>query len=136
MQIRANQLLETLSGSDELLRNGIGRVVRAEHGYVVDGLPQDLFDQMIDSGIVVARRHGLTRATDLGTFVLLMFEFGPEFHRHPEIQRTLSATNGTPAARLAQVVDSTPSEVWRQLTAVLHRQTWFPELRTPLPGVD
>lgn len=131
MDIDREHLQKMVAGSDYLLQLAIKNLVRKEHAYVVEGLPEDLLDEMIQSGVNTGRSYGLTAAQALAAFVLLMFEFGPEFHRHPSIQAMLSDSALTPEARLEAVMERTPSETWEQIQSALHRQTWFPDLREP-----
>jgi hypothetical protein len=132
VKISGLQMREMLAGSESLLRDAIKKLVREEHAYVVEGLPADLLDEMIDNGIKTARGFGLSAADKLAAFVLLMFEFGPEFYKHQRIYPKLTDTNVEPDARLTAVIDETPSEVWEHIQSALHRQTWFPETREPL----
>jgi len=120
-----------VAGSESLLRLAIKNLVRKEHAYVVEGLPEDILDEMIESGVQTGRGYGLTASEALATFVLLMFEFGPEFHRHPAIRAMLTDPALAPEERLEAVIERTPSDTWEQIQSVLHRQTWFPELREP-----
>jgi hypothetical protein len=132
VKITGQQMREMLVGNETLLREAIKKLVVEEHGYVVDGLPTDLFDEMIDSGIKTARGFGLRAANKLATFVLLMFEFGPEFYKHPQIYPKLMDNSVEPDARLTAVVDETPSSIWEYIQSAMHRQTWFPETREPV----
>jgi hypothetical protein len=127
MQITRSQMKGMLAGSDTLLRHAIQRLVRGEHAYVVQDLPQKLFDRMVDAGVASARGFGLREPSDLACFVLLMFEFGPGFWRHPAVERVLRNASQPPAQRLQQVVQRTPPTVWQEIEATLHEQHWFPE---------
>lgn len=127
MQISKDQMIGMLAGNDMLLRLTIQKQVREEHSYVVEDLPQELFDEMVDRGIRRARDYGLSHPSDLACFVLLMFEFGPEFWRHPAIGNVLQDATSSPSERLQQVVNGTPNEVWRYLESAMHKQRWFPE---------
>lgn len=131
MQINREQLRCMVAGSDSLLRLAIKNLVRKEHAYVVEGLPEDIFDEMIASGVQTGRGYGLTASEALATFVLLMLEFGPEFHRHPSIRAMLTDPALAPEERLEAVIERTPSDTWEQIQSAIHRQTWFPELREP-----
>lgn len=125
------QLRKIGGGSDAMLRASLANIVRSEFAYVVNDLPRDLFDEMIEVGIKTARNYGLAKPTDLAGFVMLQFEFGPEFHRHPAVLAILTDPVIDADARLAVVVERTPESVWREIESVLHKQTWFPELRQP-----
>jgi hypothetical protein len=127
MQVSSEQMSGMLAGDDRLLRQAIQAQVRDEHSYVVQGLPQDLFDRMVGGGMQRARGYGLTRPADLSCFVLLMFEFGPEFWRHPAIAQVLTDPALPPEQRLQQVVNNTPDAVWKYLNEALPKQSWFPE---------
>jgi hypothetical protein len=132
VKISRQQMREMVTSSDCLLQNAIKKLVLENHAYVIEGLPADLFDEMIDNGIKTAKGFGLTSADKLATFVLLMFEFGPEFYKHPQVNLRLTDASIEPDNRLTTVVDDTPSEIWEHIQSKLHRQTWFPEIREPL----
>lgn len=125
------QLQRLVSGSEPMLRLSISNLVREQHAYVVQGLPADLFDRMVGDGLDTARSYGLQAPAQLATFVLLMFELGPEFHRAPVIQRVLTDATIPPDERLAAVLERTPPEAFAAIEAAMDRQTWFPELREP-----
>lgn len=131
MQTNREQMRQMVAGSEHLLLLAIGNRVRTENPYLVEGLPDDILNEMVESGVKTARKYGLTASEALATFVLLMFEFGPEFHRHPVVQAMLAEPTMTPEARLEAVIEHTPSETWEQIQSAIHRQTWFPELREP-----
>lgn len=135
MRISNDQLNAMLANDDEMLVRAIQKQVSEEHAYVVDGLPQDIYDRMVTGGIRRARAVGLTRPSDLACFVLLMYEFGPEFWRHPYIEREFANASIIPHERLQRVVEDTPGEVWQNIVAALHRQRWFREDLSPESGV-
>lgn len=131
MKISSQQKRAMIVNSSALLRDSIKKLVREEHGYVVEGLPVDLFDEMIDNGIKTARDFGLRAPEKLATFVLLMFEFGPEFYKHPQIYSRMTDSSFEADARLTAVVEETPSSVWENIQSAMHQQTWFPETSDP-----
>jgi hypothetical protein len=120
-----------VEADSEMLRYVIAKRVREHYPKVVEGLPQDLYDEMIEYGIRSARGYGLTFADDIAGFVLVMFEVGPEFHQHPRIQHVLRDSTIAPEDKLAAMFDRIPDEVWEEVASEIHRQTWFPELRVP-----
>ncbi len=74
------------------LRQAVGKRVCAEHAQVVDGLPEDRFEDMIDRGLLLGRdRFQRGRSVDLAKVVLLKFDRGPAFHRHPSVDAALSS---------------------------------------------
>jgi hypothetical protein len=131
LKIRHHQMTRMLAGDDALLRLAIRQQVRGQHAYVVEDLPQNLFDRMVDGGVARARSFGLEAPSDLACFVLLMFEFGPEYWHHPAINQVLRDAGATPGQRLQQVVQHTPQAVWQELQATLYQQHWFPEAFEP-----
>ena len=128
-----SQLQKIAGSSDPMLRVSISNIVKVEHAYVVKDLPPELLATMIDTGMKSARGYGLSKPTDVAGFVMLQFEFGPEFHRHPAINALLTDPTIAVDSRLTAVVERTPESVWREVEAVLHKQVWFPELREPEP---
>lgn len=131
MQFRREQFQQLVGGSEPMLRVAIRNQVQQEHAPVVQGLPPDLLDEMIDGALRAARGYGLQAPPDLATFVLWCFEFGPEFHRHPTIRAVFTDGEIPGEQKIATVLQRTPEEAWRACEAALHHMTWFPELRTP-----
>jgi hypothetical protein len=132
MHFRREQLHQMVGSSEPMLTLAIRNQVQQEHASVVDGLPLDLLDEMIDGSLRAAREYGLKAPPHLATFVLWCFEFGPEFHRHPAIRAILAAPDIPPEEKIATVLQRTPEEVWRACEGAIHRMTWFPELRAPV----
>lgn len=129
----SREQLEQLAGSSEaMLRAAIGNLARTEHPYVLQDLPRDLFDEIIDNSLKTARGYGLQSPRDLAAFVLLQFEVGPEFHRHPVVKAVLADPTIAPEAKLDAMFERTPDAVWSEIESLLHKQTWFPELRVPV----
>ncbi len=131
LQIRNTQMLQMLETNDALLRTAITKRVREQYAELVNGLPNDLLDEMIENGIQSARGYGLTQAENITEFVLIMFEVGPEFHRHPRIRPILSDPTIAAEEKLKVMFDRTPDQYWDEIVSVLYRQTWFPERRQP-----
>lgn len=129
LKFTREQMEQFAGASEQMLRVVIGNLARTESPYVLQGLPSDLFDEIIDSGITTARSYGLQSPKDLSTFVLLQFEIGPEFHRYPVIHAVLADPIIAPERKLEVMYERTPPEVWQNITSLLHKQTWFPELR-------
>ena len=107
----------------------IRRCVHADYAFIVEGLPDDLLDAMIGHGLRAARSFGLSQPGDLAGFVFVMFEVGPEFYRHPRIRAVLQDPGVPPERKLTAAFERTDEQVWDEVVSVLHRQTWFPELR-------
>lgn len=124
-----NQMRQMAGASESMLRAVLGNLARREHPYVLAGLPSDLFDEIIATSLHVARGYGLLAPTDLATFLLLQFEVGPEFHRHPAVQSVLADPTIAPERKVQAMYERTPDSVWSEIESVLNRQTWFPELR-------
>ncbi|HRQ80477.1 MAG TPA: hypothetical protein PKZ97_05105 [Azospirillaceae bacterium] len=122
------QFGDMISSDKSLLRESIIRLVSNDHKSVIEGLPEDLLHEMIDGGIDAASRFQLTEPSDIAAFVLIMFEVGPEFYRHPVIHAHLTDTSVPPNKRLDAVIERTPHSVWSDIEANIHLQTWFPEL--------
>lgn len=129
LTIRREQILAMLTGHPCLI-TAIHRKVQAEYAAIVEGLPQDIIREMIGNGLQAARHLGLSRPADLAGFVLIMFEVGPEFHRHPQVRAVLENTEIQAEQKLAEMFARTDERVWEEIILVLHRQTWFPELRS------
>ena len=132
MQFRREQLRQMVGSSEPMLRLAIRNQVQQDHASVVAGLPLDLLDEMIDGALRAARSYGLQAPSELATFTLWCFEFGPEFHRHPAIRAILVDAGIPHEDKIAAVLHRTPEEAWRACEAAIHRMTWFPELQMPM----
>ncbi|WP_157758711.1 hypothetical protein [Cystobacter fuscus] len=130
MRFRREQLRKMAGGSETLLQYAIATQVIEEHSYIVHNLPKDLLNDMIRSGLNTARGFGLSAPNDLSAFVLLMFEVGPEFHRHPSVLRVLEDPAVEPAKKLSTLFERVPDTVWDDIEATIDRQTWFPDSST------
>ena len=128
LKITPAQVQRMLDADESTLLMALERLVRAEHGGVVQGVPTDLVQRMVRTAMDTAHGLGFKRAVDVAAVTLLMFEFGPGFHRHPAVRGVLTDTRLAPAERLAAVCRDTPNAVWREIESTLHRQTWFPRV--------
>ena len=129
MIITREQKVAMLAADKNLLFQAIKRRVVRDYQEIVGGLPEDMLAGMINHGIDKAKSFGLTHPFDIAGFVYIMFEVGPEFYRHPQIQPILTSTTLPPEQKMNTMIDRTPPVVWQQCVDVLDRQTWFPELR-------
>lgn len=132
LTIHPAQMQGMLASSEPMLLLALERLVRAHHQAVVQGLPGDLLRRMLVLACDTARQYGLTEPPQVGAFALLMFEFGPQFHRHPAVRDLLDDRALAPGQRLAAVCSRIPEAVWREIEAGLPGQTWFPG--TPAEG--
>lgn len=125
LQIRPAQLRQMAGGDEGMLLTALERLVREDHARVLSGMPGHLVQEMLRNGVEAAHRYGLLEPADVATFVLLMFEFGPGFHRHPAVLDMLTDRALSPHQRIQRVVNDTTEEVWREIQASLHEQHWF-----------
>jgi hypothetical protein len=125
LQIRRAQMRQMVGGDEAMLLGALERLVREDHARVLSGMPAHLVQQMLRNGVEAAHRYGLVEPSDVATFVLLMFEFGPGFHRHPAVLDKLTDRALPAHVRLQRVVDETPEAVWREIESKLHEQHWF-----------
>lgn len=127
------QQLEQVAGSSEaMLVQAIRSLARQQHPYLLQDLPQDLFDGILASSLKTARGYGLQSPADLAAFVLLQFEMGPEFHRHPTIHAVLADPARGPKDKLDAIFEEVPPAAWSEVESQLHRQSWFPESRVAM----
>jgi hypothetical protein len=125
LQVSRTQLRQIVAGDEGQFLTALERLVRDEHATVLSGMPQHLVLRMLRNGVEAAHRYGLVAPADVSTFVMLMFEFGPGFHRHPVVLDRLTDRALPAHVRLQRVVDETPEAVWREIESTLHEQHWF-----------
>ena len=92
---------------------------------LLEGVPADLLDLMVAGGIRSARNYGLVEPSDVAGFVYLMFEIGPEFHKHPEANALLSDRSLGGREKLNRLLTDISAATWNAIA--LDRQNWFPE---------
>ena len=129
IRIERDQLDQMLSNDERMLRQAIRRQVESDYPALVQGLPEDLLEQMIEAGLNAARGYGLQDPSSLAGFVYVMFEVGPGFHTHPAVRSVLTDTAIPPEKRLDAVFERTAPAVWDEIALELSRQRWFPDER-------
>ena len=96
----------------------------SEHADAVEHLTaQELTAQ---AGHALARARGLGMRTDVALqgFTALMFEFGPQFDRHPAVRRVLGDTTIPPDYFLDALVQELPRRVWDELAILASDEGW------------
>lgn len=129
MKIDRNQLRHMVDNSDFMLKVALKNLITEQHPHVISGLPDDIFNDMIENSLAAAKTYGFKDSPDLSAFVMWCFEFGPEFHKHSAIQAILADSRLEPRQKISTILQNIPEKVWRECEAAIHRMTWFPELR-------
>ncbi|MDC0713981.1 hypothetical protein POL68_36285 [Stigmatella sp. ncwal1] len=125
LKISREQMQAMVQNSEAMFLTALERLVRSEHAAVVADLPAELLQKMLRQACVVAKHYGMADPPDIAGFVMLMFEFGPQFHEHPAIHAVLTETTRPAHQRLQAVARNTAEPVWRAVEATLHKQRWF-----------
>lgn len=125
LQIRRAQVRQMVVDDETMFRVALERLARENYASVLSGLPHHLVAQMLRNGVEAAHSYGLLDPVDVATFVLLMFEFSPGFHRHPAIRDHLTDHSLPAHERIRSVVNDTPEVVWREIESTLDQQHWF-----------
>jgi hypothetical protein len=106
----------------------IGSVVkqlRSDHGSAVKDLPEDELYKRVAYGIERARKkYKLTWQANLATFVILMFEIGPEFDMFPVFQKYLTDESVPPNERMGVLLKETTEVDWQNAQNASTHDTW------------
>jgi hypothetical protein len=86
--------------------------IRRECSTAVGGLSNEVLAERIESGVKRARAYGITEHCGLATFVAFMFEFAPDFDKHPHVQGILTDSAIHPDDRIHVVADQISDEEW------------------------
>ncbi|CAM2068692.1 DUF4123 domain-containing protein [Sulfidibacter corallicola] len=101
--------------------------------FVLDEFPRvhkvesDTLEIWVENGIKRARRNGFSRANDLMTFVALMFEFAPDFDKHPQVRAILDDPDLPTTQKLDVMLDRIPDGLWNQIGLKSDHMAWFEE---------
>lgn len=129
IRIRPEHLAAFQPNADAAFVDRLAEHLRTEHGPLVEGLPDRLLEEMVRSGLVRARRYGLTWESSLTAFVALMFEVAPNFDEHPPVRRVLLDARVPPDARIEALAGRVSAEEWEEAGRRYDADAWFPGLR-------
>jgi hypothetical protein len=142
MMIRQQQLRALQPLADAAMVRSIARHIIGNHGtstvrcpsgvFRIAEIPNSMLDELIHSGITMARHYGLSWESSLTAFVTLMFVVAPNFHDFPSVQRILLDPSTPPDSRLAELWDGTAEEEWEQMKERYDPDAWRPR---PAGGV-
>lgn len=127
IQIRTEQIAAFQAQYDTGLLARVVHHIRAEHHDVVEGFPESLVREMVQNGLLRARRYGLTWESNLTAFVSLMFVIAPNFDEQPAIHRVLTRADLPPDERFGRM-ERVRDRHWRDAQHRYDERAWFPEL--------
>ena len=90
----------------------------------VSPLPPRLLRQRVEAGFARAKQYGVGWESSLLMFVSLMFEFGPNFDRHPLVQAYLRDQRVQPDHRVKRVVNDLTPEDWAKVANLADEGAW------------
>jgi len=109
-------------------RNFIDSVVkqlRSDHTAAVKDIPEDTLYKRVEYGIEQAReKYELTWQNNLITFVILLFEIGPDFDRLPVFQKYLTDDSIPPDDRIFALLGETTEADWENAQQASARGHW------------
>ena len=98
--------------------------IRRECSTAVEGLSDEALAKRVESGVARARTYGITEHCGLATFVAFMFEFAPDFDKHPHVQRILTDPAIHPDDRVHVVADQVSDEEWEAVETGSKNADW------------
>ena len=114
-------------------RNFIDSVVkqlRSGHAAAVKDIPEDTLYRRVEYGIEQAReKYELTWQNNLVTFVILMFEIGPNFDRFPVFEKYLTDDSVPPDERIFVLLNKTTEADWENARQASSPDKWPEDAR-------
>ncbi|MEW6730074.1 MAG: hypothetical protein AB1489_01935 [Acidobacteriota bacterium] len=87
-------------------------------------LPRELLLQMVQTGIVRARKYGFEWESTIGAFVTLMFVAAPNFDDHPLILRILKDEKIPVHTRINELWSKTTEPNWEAVKQRYDANAW------------
>jgi hypothetical protein len=133
LTIRTEQMEAFRKALDGTMLERVVAFLRAELPDAVAGLPDDVVRRRAERGLERAREYDFETDLSLISLVTMMFEFGPNFDRHPVVAKALRDDRDTPDDRMLTVVLELPERVWDEL-AILADADWGDGFEAPGEG--
>ena len=129
LEIRKEQSDAFLLNDEEKLVEFIIEHLQEESPELIDRIPADGLQEMVQNGLVRASSHGLRSLENLTAFVSVMFEIAPNFDEQPEIKRMLCDPTFSPEERFDLIFDKVSEKAWEEAEQRYDHEAWFPELK-------
>lgn len=99
--------------------------LRAEHAITVLRYPPPLVEEMVWNGLARARSYGIEWEAPLAAFIVLMFEFAPNFDEHPAARAVLRDPSLPANARVYALNDRLTDRHWEEMVEGCDMDAWF-----------
>ena len=113
LTIRKSQMKVFQREAERNFLDAVLEQLRSSHAAVIKDVEDDILRKRVAYGIARAREYGLTWKTNLTTFVMLMFDLGPEFDRHPAFFRCLNNVKVEPDKRMGVLIKEMTEDDWQ-----------------------
>ena len=101
---------------------------------LVDDIPKEVFDEMVQNGIDKAKYYDLQTDEDIAAFVTIMFEISPNFDSQKDINDVLMDTSIAPKDKMDQIFEQVSSQAWSEAELMYDSDSWFPQKPSATPG--
>ncbi|NJK89404.1 MAG: hypothetical protein HC923_08345 [Myxococcales bacterium] len=118
--------------TERLLASSFAQVVVDRCAEEVAGTAPKLILLRTHAAIRAAKEHQLTSERGILVFVLLVFQIGPGFFRHPSIRRYLLDRYTADESHMTKIATEVPGEAWEE-AARLRRPSDWAELEARAP---
>jgi predicted small metal-binding protein len=124
--IREEQIQRFIANDEEELVKSIKQHIREENSEKIVVFSDEMFEEMVRTGIKRAKSHGFERAEDIAAFVAVMFEIAPNFDEQPEIKKILDDSNIPGEQKFERFWEQVSDESWKKAEANYDSDAWFP----------
>ena len=112
--IRDEQMRALAVAVREQTAHRIHKYLNEHHADAIQGIVEDELLQQIDDGILRAYEYGFINEYCIAWFVAMCFEFSPEFHRQPWINKVLSKTNLSDTNKVEYLLQTSIESDWEE----------------------
>ena len=95
---------------------------------LVERLPEDGLQDMVENGINKARSYGLESDEDIAAFVTLMFEIAPNFDFQSDIRKVLTDASIAPEDKFDQLFAQVSEAAWSEAELNYDSDHWLPSV--------
>jgi hypothetical protein len=138
LKIRSEQMKAFQPVAEAAFVRRVIEHVREHHSSTVIQLPAEVVPlkqvsdeklyAMVETGIARARAYGMDWESSITAFVVTMFTAGPNFDKHPLIQRVLRDDRVEPNSRMDELWERTSEENWEAVNSKYDPTAWEPHL--------
>jgi hypothetical protein len=124
LKIRKEQMSVFQQQAERNFIDSVVKQLRTDHVETVQDIPEDKLYKRVEYGTQRAREYGLTWENNLATFVILMFEIGPDFDKFPAFHKYLTDETVEPDERMEVLLSETTELDWEDAQEGSDQTKW------------